>query len=213
MREFDNDVELATWNGIQAGTLRSRYRGRAFLKSPFDQALYVQLIERLHPKTVIEIGVYDGGSALWFADLLRGHGIEPTIVGVDIVHVPDVGDDAVRFLHGSALDLALCLTPALLDELPRPWLVVEDSAHFYETSLAVLEFFAPRMNAGEYLVVEDGIVGSWGGPIYGTYNDGPNRAVREFLQRADPPFAVDEDLCDFYGRNVTYNPSGWLVRQ
>lgn len=213
MRPFTNDIDEATWRRFQAESLRSRYRGREFQKNPLDQALYVQLIERLKPHTVIEIGVNDGGSVLWFADLMRAHGIDPTVVGVELTSKPELNDPAVRFLQGDALDLGATLTPELLADLPRPWLVVEDCAHYYDTSLAVIEFFAPRMQSGEYLVVEDGIVGSWTDEEYAKFDDGPNRAVRDFLARPESPFVIDTELCDFFGRNATYCPNGWLVRQ
>lgn len=44
--------------------------------------------------------------------------------------------------------------------------------------------------AGEYLVVEDGILSGWGSLMTGHYGDGPNRATREIPERTDPPFAV-----------------------
>jgi cephalosporin hydroxylase len=41
---------------------------------------------------------------------------------------------------------------------------------------------------------------------------GPNRAVAEFLARRPERFRIDAELCDFYGRNVTWSPNGWLRR-
>jgi cephalosporin hydroxylase len=213
VRSFDNDIGPSTWDAIQDGTLACRYRGRRFLKSPFDQALYGQLMERLRPQTVIEVGVFDGGSALWFADSLRARGINPTIVGVERAELPDVSDPALRLLQGDALDLGRTLTNELLATLPHPWMIIEDSAHVYETSLATLEFFAPRMSAGDYIVVEDGIIRSLPGEYYAKLNDGPNRAVDDFLSKNPGVFEIDADLCDFFGYNVTYNPNGWLVRR
>jgi len=69
----------------------------------------------------------------------------------------------------------------MLDQLPHPWLVIEDSAHVYETTHAVLEFFHPRLEAGDYIVVEDGVVKFLPDPYYRTFQDGPNRALEDFL--------------------------------
>ena len=56
---------------IQQGTMAYRHRGVPLLKNPFDLALYPLLLERARPRTLIEIGSYSGGSALWFADSCR----------------------------------------------------------------------------------------------------------------------------------------------
>ena len=62
------------------------------------------------------------------------------------------------------------------------------------------------------LVVEDGVVADLEGELYRRLDDGPNRAVAEFLDRTGDRYRIDEDLCDFYGRNVTYAPNAWLHR-
>ena len=76
-REPRTAIPPALLESIQQGVMASRYRGREFLKSPFDVVLYLQLIDRLRPRTVIEIGTKEGGSALWFADTLAATGSRP----------------------------------------------------------------------------------------------------------------------------------------
>ena len=41
------------------------------LKFPEDLRVYEHLLWQTAPSTVIEVGVKDGGSALWFRDRLR----------------------------------------------------------------------------------------------------------------------------------------------
>jgi cephalosporin hydroxylase len=36
--------------------------------------------------------------------------------------------------------------------------------------------------------------------------------VAAFLDDTGDRYRIDEALCDFYGRNVTYAPNGWLRR-
>jgi cephalosporin hydroxylase len=197
-------------DSVQSGVLNCRYRGVPIWKSPFDLALYLQLIGRLAPRTVIEIGAKFGGSALWFADQLSSHGDGVRVVAVDKAPSISYRDPRIDVVVGDALALEACLSTEFLGGLPRPWLVVEDSAHLMETSLAALEFFHPRLQPGEYLVVEDGVVAFLPGPKYRNYDQGPNRAVAEFLRRHPGSFEIDASLCDHYGYNVTYNPNGWL---
>lgn len=197
--------------GIQAGTLATRWRGRALLKSPFDLALYMQTIDRMRPGAVIEIGTHEGGSAVWLADMMQAVGLAPCVASVDIAAC-DLVDSRVRLLRGDALDLATVLTPTVLAALPRPWLVIEDSAHRFETTLAVLRFFDAHLRPGERIVVEDGVVAYLPEPVYRTLEDGPGRALRAFLGEAGARYRIEREACDFYGHNVTWNPDGWLLR-
>src|SRR5205823_2568041 len=100
----------------------------------------------------------------------------------------------------------------VLAPLQHPWLVVEDSAHLFEVTLAVLEFFDAHLDRDDYIVVEDGVVAFLPGEIYRRYEQGPNRAVEQFLLRNSDAYEIDRSLCDFYGYNATYNPNGWLRR-
>lgn len=197
---------------VQRGVMASRYRGREFLKSPFDVVLYLLLIERLRPRTVIEIGTKEGGSALWFADTLASHGIEAEVITIDTVPPAAIDDERVLALTGDALRLGDVLTEETLSRIARPLLVVEDSAHTFEACSAVLEFFDPQLEPGDYIVIEDGNVAFMPDPAYQAYGDGPNRAVSAFLESHAAAYAVDEGLCDHFGYNVTWAPNAWLRR-
>jgi cephalosporin hydroxylase len=199
-------------SGIQRGTLMTKYRGLAFLKSPFDVVLYLQLLQRLRPGTVIEVGTYEGGSALWFADMMATIGLTPYVLSIDNGGHATFEDRRIKFIRGDALRLGEVLPPDALAALPRPFLVVEDSAHLYETSLAVLEFFDSHLHAGDYIVIEDGVIAFLPDPVYRSLDCGPNRALDAFLCDRGDCYAIDRSLCDFYGCNVTYSPNGWLRR-
>ncbi|RZJ89879.1 MAG: cephalosporin hydroxylase, partial [Brevundimonas sp.] len=119
-------------------------------------------------------------------------------------------DPRITLLKGEAQRLADVLTPEML-ALPKPWLIVEDSSHLHDDSLAVLDFFDPHLASGDYIVIEDGVV-AFMGPAYDKYEQGPTRAVDDFLARRGADYVLDDSLCDHFGRNVTYNPNGWLKR-
>ena len=208
---WSSDLPPTLISTVQAGVFKTRYRGRAFVKSPFDIVLYLQLLERLRPRTVIEIGAYQGGSVLWFADMLAALGVPPRLISVDL-KVPDLDDPRITVLKGDAAALADVLSPELVSSFERPLLVIDDSAHYYDTTTAVLTFFHPILHAGDYIVIEDGVVDQIHEPFYRRYENGPNRAVAAFLEQHHDAYIVDRDLCDFYGKNVTYNPNGWLRR-
>jgi cephalosporin hydroxylase len=209
---WSTDLPPSLLSTVQEGVFKTEYRGRTFLKSPFDIVLYLQLLQRLRPRTVVEISSYQGGSTLWFADTLTALGIDTRILAID--REPTALDDPrITCLAGDAATLDEAISPELVSSFERPLLVVEDSAHLYEPVLAVLTFFHPILTSGDYIVIEDGVVDQFHEPFYRRYENGPNRAVSFFLGQHPGAYAVDRDLCDFYGLNVTYNPNGWLRRR
>jgi cephalosporin hydroxylase len=191
---------------IQQGTMAYRYHGVPLLKNPFDLALYPLLLERLQPATLIEIGSYGGGSALWFADqrpLMQ-------VLSIDLEPPSGVAHPNVTFLRGDACNLVAALPDHVMSAIPRPLLVIEDSSHVATTTTAVLAFFDRWLRPGEYIVVEDGILTAM--RVAETYGGGPLRAIHEFLARTNGRYEIDRTLCDYFGRNVTWNVDGYLRR-
>lgn len=210
---FSSGLPSAVLASIQKGVLSTQYKGMRFWKSPFDVVIYTQLIERLRPQTIIETGTLDGGSAVWFADQMEGHGLAPQVISIDKRSRPKNRDSRIVFLEADAKDLDVELASFDWKELPRPWLVVEDSAHTYDVTAAVLRFFDARLVSGDYMVVEDGIVRDMPDEIYRRYEDGPNRAVSEFMKARASAYEIDRGLCDLFGPNFTWNPSGYIRRR
>lgn len=213
-RAFESAIPAQVLDRIQHGTMRTTYRSVPFYKSPFDISLYLELLGALAPRTVIEIGTKFGGSALWFADMMTAQGIHsPRVLSIDIEPLSEVVDPRITFITGDAKRLDAVLPLDLLEALRHPLLVVEDSSHMYAESTAVLEFFHPVLETGDYIVVEDGVVNQLSGEQYRRYENGPNRAVADFLAVHGPDYEIDADLCDRFGHNATYNPNGWLRRR
>jgi cephalosporin hydroxylase len=209
-RKWGIDLPLRALDSIQVGGLHYSYRGISMLKNPFEVALYPLLFWQVKPRTVIELGSYRGASALWFADMMRDGVGGGTVISIDIEPpAPPEPRDNVRFLRGDANALGAVLPPQLLASIDRPLVVIDDSTHATETCLAVLEFFAPVLQPGEYIVIEDGAVSDLGRAHH--YNGGPSLAISRFLA-AHPEFAIDTDFCDRYGHNFTGNPNGYLRR-
>jgi cephalosporin hydroxylase len=196
---------------IQQGTMDYRYRSIPTLKNPFDIAIYSLLLDEVRPRTLIEIGSHKGGSALWFADMGANLGLSMHVYSVDLAKVTAVNHPSVTFVEGDARKLGDTFADQFLADLPRPWLVVEDADHQYQTTLEVLRFFDHRLVAGEYLVVEDGIISDM--LLADRYAGGPARAIDEFVRASDGRYATDRRYCDYFGHNVTWNADGYLRRQ
>ena len=208
MRSFKTAFESSFLRDMQRGVMNYAYKGVACLKCPLDMALYAKLIWELKPQTLIEIGTYKGGSALWFADVMAAYGSNAKIVSIDFFDVNEVADPRIEFLKGDVHDLGAVLTHAKLASLPRPFLVIEDSAHTYAGSLAALKFFDSVLHAGDVIVIEDGVLDDLG--MSAQFEGGPNRAVAEFMANTAERFEIMTGYCDYYGVNATYNPNGFL---
>ena len=210
MRGFKTAFGPELLQSVQAGTMAYTYKGIRCLKDPFDLAIYTKLIWDLRPKSLIEIGSNQGGGALWFADMLTVAGLGCPVVSIDRVPPTGFTDPRIAFLAGDAARLGDTLTPEMCAALPHPWLVVEDSAHTCDVTLAAIRFFAGAMQPGDVLVVEDGVLDDLG--MSDRYGGGPNRAVAEFLAASPEVFRVLTQYCDMFGVNATYNPNGYLLR-
>lgn len=208
-RPFSSNIPSSLFNSLQTGTMRYTYKGIPTLKNPFDLALYTRLLWDVKPRTLIEIGSYMGGSAIWFADQMRSMGIDGRIFSLDIIAVQDVSDPIVSFMTSDSLPSAM--PQDWLNSLSRPLMVIEDSAHTFEHTLLVLRHLADIMLPQEYLIVEDSIVTPMGIDFEHALNGGPAPAIQQFLNER-PDFAIDSELCDFFGFNVTYNVNGYLKK-
>lgn len=198
--------------GIQRGTMSYTYKGIPTFKDPFDLALYQLLLWEQKPRTLIEIGSRFGGSALWFSDILRSFDVECTVHSIDI-ESPAIDIPGALFYRGDGRNLAATLSPDFLATIPRPLLVVEDADHRPDTTLAVLRFFDPWLRAGEYIVIEDGIIDDvLAEALLRRYEGGPRRGVGEFLRERGEDYEIDGRLCDFFGENMTWNVNGYLRR-
>lgn len=205
-----SDIPYELLMKIQQGTMAYRYRGIPLQKNPFDLAIYSMLLDQARPRTLVEIGSYMGGSAIWFADQANLLGLDLQVLSIDLEVPATVAGPSVNFLQGDARHLGRVLQPSFMNALRRPLMVVEDSSHQAGTTTAVLDFFDSWLRSGEYIVIEDGILSDM--RVADLYDGGPLRAIEAFLEKNADRYVVDRGLCDYFGRNVTWNVDGYLRR-
>lgn len=184
----------------------TRYFGVHTQKNPLDFWVYQEIIYEMHPDFIVEIGNNKGGSTLALAHLLdcSNHG---RVIGVDI----DQGGilDKVRdhpritLIEGDAIECydEVAAHTGSEDNV----LVIEDSSHRFDNTLAVLRTYSNLIKPGGYFIVEDGIChhGLDIGP-----SPGPYEAVEAYIKE-NPDFEIDRDRESFL---ITWNPKGFLRR-
>ena len=195
------------------GAKKYRYKGLRCLKVPTEMALYTLVIDYIKPRTIIELGTKEGGSALWLADQMRAFRTKGKVVSIDIRRPKPWYESErrdIQLLKGNVAKLDECLSPTFLETLNRPWLVIDDSSHRSHDVLSVLRFFDKKMELGEYIIIEDGVVSDLGRAD--EFNGGPRVGILKFLSECEGRYGIDTGLCDFYGHNATGNPNGYLRR-
>ncbi len=63
--------------------------------------------------------------------------------------------------------------------------------------------------SGECIVIEYGILADL---RLRELENGPNRAIKEFLLGHNREYRIDREDCDFYGHKAIWNTNGYLVK-
>ena len=200
-----NESVREFWKRRLAQHMDDTYRGRRLAKMPEDLRTYQHVIEDSQPTTIVELGTYQGGSALWFADQLSIFGGKARVVTVDIAPVvPLLGDPRIHLLTGDLADPKIVKQVYRLVKGQRV-MVVDDSAHTHESTGAALRNYADLVSPGCWFVVEDGIVDDPDLVLDSWHTRGVQPAVEEFL--AENPRFVRHEMA-MYG--LTTDIGGWL---
>ena len=239
----DDDLKRATieWMVRAGGDYRYSYNftwlGRPIIQYPQDVVGLQELIWRVRPDLVVEMGIAHGGSLILTASMLalleyddavaRGTSLDPSapvrrVLGVDI----DIREhnraaieshpmaSRIAMIEGSSID------PQVIAEVREfaadygTVLVILDSNHTHEHVLAELEAYASLTTVGSYCIVFDTLVEDVPEEYFENRpwgkGDNPKTAVREFLQ-AHPEFEIDKDIETKL--LITVAPDGFLRRR
>lgn len=175
------------------------YKGLLCGKSPIDLWLYSACMWEVKPRTIIELGSFQGGSALWFADQADAMGLDCEVHSFDILDKavsPRAKNPRLHFHHADLKALNE-FNLDLLKKLPHPWIIVDDA---HVNVLNTLSMFREFMQEGDYFIKED--------------TDGLGTAVEavEYLSLAEKlGFMVDSVYVDGFGFNVTTARNTWFT--
>ena len=190
--------DQVTWMGIPT------------LKNVLDLWIYQELIVKIKPDRIIEMGSFQGGSTLYLAHLLEniGHG---RVLSIDIDHSHfKAVHPRITMLTGSTQDTEI-IEQVYRECGDEKVMIIHDADHLAPMVLADLHSYANLVSKDSYFIVEDGIVDLFGpGTLLGDVMGGPGPllAIREFVA-ADQRFVIDHQ-CERY--LLTYNPNGYLKK-
>ncbi|NEN88366.1 MAG: cephalosporin hydroxylase [Okeania sp. SIO3H1] len=213
-REDRSDIPVVAWQPLLNNSYLQTWKGMILAKGVTEIAVYPMLLHELQPKTIIEIGAFNGGAAIWMADLLNMFDIDSSIYSVDIdISLIDEKaklDSRVNFLQGDCNKLSEVFPPEKLAEFPHPWLVIED-AHI--NLIAVANYFHNNgLKKGDYLIFEDTNKYMW--EAWGDNWDDQEEMekgsqkmdeLRSWLENYENEYLIDSYYQDMYGYNGSKN--------
>lgn len=177
-----------------------RWRGHVVLKFPSDLMLYQRVIRDKRPDFIIETGTFNGGSAIYLADMcdLNGKG---QVITIDRVAKSRPQHARITYLEGDSVsDEMLQKVKDIVGG--KSAMVILDSDHSFKHVSEELKKYSPLVTKGQYLVVED---------CYGKFGeeDEPLQARDAFLKENK-----DFVLTDYHDRFlVGITMGGWLQRK
>lgn len=200
-----NATRLSRRAGFKWQSASQTYKGLLNFKTPFDLQLYSSLIWELKPKTIIEFGSLQGGSALWFADQLQATGVDGHVHSFELfvhaIHKSAKSNKRITFHKIDLRNISKELDTKFLLSLPRPWLVIDDAhANMEQVVSTVSKLLLP----GDYYVIEDLFL-----QPFWTSLKNLNTMV-DIIDQAG--LIVDTKYTDAFGYNATCAPNSWLKK-
>nr|WP_082909307.1 CmcI family methyltransferase [Mycolicibacterium iranicum] len=199
---FNNLVwQDTTWMGVPT------------YKSPCDMWNYQEILSELKPSLIIEFGSAFGGSALFWAGVMRQIGEPFKVLSVDVSHEllrPEaLRDPDVMFVESSSAAPEVAERIRLLrQDHPGKAFAILDSDHSMHHVLAEMKLLRPLLSAGDYLVVEDSLLN--GHPVAPEWGPGPYEAIEAYEREFPSDYTHDTARADKFG--WSFAPYGFLIR-
>jgi len=193
--------DRVVWNHL-------KWLGVPILKYPEDLFVYQEMIYQLKPNVILDIGTFNGGSALYYATLFDLMKIDSgRVISVDIERKEGLPNHPrITYLLGSSTSDAILKQ---IKELIRPGekvMAFLDSDHTAQNVLKELRAYSQIVTKGSYLVVEDSNIN--GHPVHSEFGPGPMEAIHEFLNE-NTEFQIDKSREKFL---LTVAPDGFLLK-
>ncbi len=220
-REDRCDLPVQSWATLLNNTFLQTWKGIILNKGVTEIGIYPMILYEIKPKTIIEIGAFNGGSAVWLADNLEIFGVDGSVYSLDIdlslLDEKAKNDPRVKFIEGDCNNLHAVLPKTMLDQLPHPWLIIEDA---HVNVLAVVDYFHNHgLTNGDYLIIEDTSQFMWD---YwdDNWDDKQENAkgkqkmpeLRDWLLKHENEYLIDTHYQDIYGYNGSKNWNSILKR-
>jgi cephalosporin hydroxylase len=203
-------------------------------QDPIDAFAIQDMLWRVKPDLVIEIGTNTGGGAIFYSTIMRAYNPNAKIITLDVVPKPRnwnarnsancVGciigpehpywnDGMITYIQGRVTEQATRDKVQPFVDAAKTVLVIEDASHRYPDTLDNIEATYHWVTKGSYLLVQDTKMDRFVaglGKKYGRYKFGPMRSVDEFVAKHADKFVIDRR---FEYLLYSQHHRGWLLRK
>lgn len=188
--------------------------GVGTLKSPMDMWNYQEILVELQPSLIIEFGTWYGGSALFFASVMRQIGKPFLVFSVDTssarISEKAKADPNLRLVTKSSISGEVRQEiAALRRDYPGPVFAILDSDHSKDHVLAEMKNLRDVTVLGDYMVVEDSNLN--GHPVDWSFGPGPYEAIEEYFRLFPDDYESDLERERKFG--FTFATRGFLRRK
>jgi len=195
---------------LYSSSLKATYLGISLVKFPTDLQVLSNILYKVKPQLIIEIGTHEGGSALWMCHQMANIRDDFEIHTIDIVNrVKDsriLNDRRIkRFLNG--------FKGYPKSNVPQSatTLIIDDGSHVFEDVKEAFKLLSPMVSVGSYYIIEDGITEFLGISDALMLKGGPFGAINEILQE-NFDFQEDTTVLEPWTNTTSANPRGYLRR-
>ena len=211
------------WNQKYSYTFS--WMGRPIIQMPEDMIRIQEVIYQIKPDVIIETGVAQGGSLIFYASLCKSME-NGRVIGLDIEIRPHNRkaieahemSPFITLVEGSSTAPNIVERVKGLIKPGEKVMVILDSCHSKEHVLNELEAYCDIVTPGSYIIATDGIMKDLfdvprGRPEW--IEDNPAAAAAEFAEK-HPEFLVEQPIWPFNEselcENITHWPGAWLKR-
>lgn len=183
-------------------------------QDPSDAFAIQDMLWRVKPDLIIEVGTNTGGGAIYYATIMKAYNPDGKIVTLDVVPEPRnwnvknahrcVGcvvatkhpwwnDGMITYIQGRVTEQQTRDKVDVFVKAAKKVLVIEDASHRYPDTLDNIESIHQWVSVGSYLLVQDTKMDRFVAQLnkkYGRLKFGPMRSVDEFLGK-HPNFVID----------------------
>jgi len=198
----------------------ANWLGIPIIQSVEDMILMQEIIFKVKPDFIIEMGIAHGGSLIYYASLLKMLG-KGEVIGVDIdirEHNRKLLDkhpmiDIVDMIEASSTDQSTF--DIIKRKIPEgsKVLVILDSCHEKDHVLREMNLYSDLVSKGSYLVVCDTLMPKVAGLKYSKEDfatNNPKEAIDIFMKENPGKFVIDKKWEEKYF--FTYFPGGFLKK-
>lgn len=202
------------WYYNQKVWMTTNFLGVLCQKSVLDLWNYQEILFDRRPSLVIEFGTYSGGSALYFAEMLKLISPHGHVLSIDIdlsrVEARAREHSMITFLEADSVSASAAqLIAEWRQRCPGPAFFIVDSDHHTEHVFRELLRLRIFTKPEDYVVVEDSNIN--GHPVLPGWGPGPWEALKQYFAEFPDDYWRDEDREAKFG--WTFAPRGFLIRR